>query len=327
MFKSIALCFLLLPLNINAASSVSGIFEANQSCPAYVSKNAKTNPDNLTVQVNQQYQLKEINKNPPDWLRIEVPGHQHSLRWVSASCGTTRYTETPNGNNCKSDPGMADSYVLALSSQSGFCETYGYESGKPECKKLPAGSYQASHLTLHGLWPNQNACGQHYGFCDASPKNSHCDYRPLEFSADVAENLKKMMPSYYYGSCLERHEWYKHGSCQLLSPDLYFTLAMRLTTEADQTPFGQYLTQHKGQIVKLTQLKQVLSESFGKQNASKVYLGCKNSVLVDILIQLPALIPLEESLESLVNKAPDYQYRDSCPGNVIISKFSKGFSI
>src|SRR5690606_35070211 len=108
------------------------------------------------------YKLKEINKNPPDWLRIEIPERHSDLRWVSATCGVYEYTERNTGN-CDSRAGMADSYVLALSSQSGFCETYGYEAGKPECRKLSVESYQANHLTLHGLWPNQESCGLHYG--------------------------------------------------------------------------------------------------------------------------------------------------------------------
>ncbi len=65
---------------------------------------------------------------------------------------------------------MADSHVLALSSQSGFCQTYGFEAGKPECLKLSKTSYQARHLTLHGLWPKLNSCGQRYGFCGVRPQ-------------------------------------------------------------------------------------------------------------------------------------------------------------
>ncbi len=63
------------------------------------------------------------------------------------------------------DPNSADSYVLALSSQAGFCETYGFEAGRPECLHLTKDSYAATHLTLHGLWPNKDLCGTYYGYC------------------------------------------------------------------------------------------------------------------------------------------------------------------
>lgn len=321
MIKFIALLLMLCSFNV-IAKPVTGTFQAIQSCPAYISKNSKTNPDNLMVEVNQSYTLKEINKSPPDWLRIEMPEHHNTLRWVSVHCGVTDYKER-NSSTCDNNPGMADSYVLALSSQPGFCQTYGYEAGKPECLKLSKNSYQASHLTLHGLWPNQDSCGQHYGFCGVSPRSNHCDYSPLTFSTDVGTNLKKFMPSYNYGSCLERHEWNKHGSCQVLSNNDYFSLAMRLTKEMDDTGFGAFLTAHKGDTVKLGSLRDLISKDLGTKNAGKVYLGCKNGLLVDVFIVLPALIPFNESLVSLVNKAPDYKHRDSCPSNVTISNFNK----
>lgn len=322
MIKSTTLFLLAFSFSLNASQVVSGTFEATQSCPAYVSKNSKSNPDNLMVEPNQHYRLKEINKTPPDWFRVELQDSHHSLRWVSASCGRTEYTKLDLGT-CTNEPGMADSYVLAISSQPGFCQTYGYEAGKPECMKLSRNSYQANHLTLHGLWPNQDSCGQRYGFCGIKPEASHCNYSPLNLSPGVANNLKKLMPSYYYGSCLERHEWNKHGSCQILTTDDYFSLAMRLTTEADQTVFGTYLTEHKGKVVQLTTLRELIVTSFGKKNAGKVYLGCKNGVLVDIYIQLPPLIPQNEPLSSLINKAPVYSNRDSCANKVTISDFNK----
>ena len=70
------------------------LFEATQSCPAYVSKNKKSNPDNLMVQPNQHYILREINKTPAEWLRVEFPDHHYSLRWVNASCGITEYNDS-----------------------------------------------------------------------------------------------------------------------------------------------------------------------------------------------------------------------------------------
>ena len=263
-----------------------------------------------------------MNKLRPDWVRIEIPGAYPALRWVNAICGITNYTPRETGSRC-TEIGMADSYVLALSSQPGFCYTYGYEAGKPECLNLSSKSYQANHLTLHGLWPNQDVCGQHYGFCGINPQLNHCDYSPLELTSDVAFELKKLMPSFQYGSCLERHEWNKHGSCQILSPDNYFNLAMRLTIEVNESKFGKYITQYKGEKVQLVTLHELINKSFGKSNAGKVSLGCKHGILVDVFIQLPSLIPLNESLTSLINKAPVSATRDACPKNVTISDFNK----
>jgi ribonuclease T2 len=224
---------------------------------------------------------------------------------------------------CDLRAGMSDSYILALSSQPGFCQTYGYEAGKPECMQLSENSYQANHLSLHGLWPNQIACDQSYGYCGVQQKHSHCAYPPLILSLPVSNNLKRIMPSYNYGSCLERHEWNKHGSCQTLSADDYFLLAMRLTEEVDNSNFGKYLTLHRGEKVSLVVLREIINQTFGKNNSGKIYLGCKDGILIDVYIHLPALIPFNETLEALIDNAPSSRIHDSCPKNLKISDFNK----
>lgn len=304
------------------AINVSNIeFHATQNCPAYLSKNQLSNPNNISIQPNKTYLVREINKPSPDWFRIEIT-EQHTLRWVSAECGFTQQ-KRQTINSCDSS-GMADSYVLALSSQPGFCETYGYEAGKPECRKLAQDSYQATHLTLHGLWPNIDTCGQHYGFCGVKPQANHCNYEPIALSPIVSNDLKKIMPSFNYGSCLERHEWNKHGSCQALTPDGYFSLAMRLVTEVDQSAFGRYLTEHQGQTVTHSVLRQMISQTFGTSNSEKIFLGCKNNILVDIYVQLPAIIPENAPLSMLIDQAPNNHSRDLCGKKVKISHFFKG---
>lgn len=306
----------------NASTPVNGSFDAIKSCPAYLSKNNKTNPDKLTTQPSVRYSLVEINRNiNPRWLRIVFEGNPNPKRWVSVDCGQAEYQLAQGA--CNQNPGMADSYVLALSWQPGFCQTYGYEAAKPECFKLSQNSYAASHVVLHGLWPNQDSCGHDYGYCGVEPLANHCDYPSLNLSSEVSGRLHRLMPSFAYGSCLERHEWNKHGSCQILTEDAYFSLALRLTEEADASDLGRYLHKHVGERIKLKQLEQVVEQAFGKNSFTKVYLGCKNGILVDILIQLPPLIPHEESLLSLVKKAPSLSGSQGCPLTIKISDFSR----
>lgn len=231
--------------------------------------------------------------------------------------------KNPKKGLCDFRAGMADAYVLAMSSQSGFCETYGYEAGKPECRNVPKNAYHAKHLTLHGLWPNQDSCGPRYGFCAARPRDNHCDYPPLELDPQVATALKKVMPSYQYNSCLERHEWNKHGTCSALEMNDYFTTAMRLAKEVDDSAFGRYVTEHQGETVSLSQLRAHIDKAFGAVNAGKIYLGCAQGKLVDVYIQLPALIPDYESIESLINQAPNPHYRDACAPDVVLTDFTK----
>lgn len=233
-----------------------------------------------------------------------------------------RYLVRKNPTNCDLNVGMADSYVLAVSLEPGFCKTYGYEAGKPECLHLSKASYESNHFSLHGLWPNETACGIEYGFCAATPKAHHCDYAPLHLSNATSTELKKHMPSYRYGSCLERHEWNKHGSCQILTHDHYFSLAMRLAQEVNQSELGQYVTEHYGQKVSLKALREQAGIAFGYTNLGKIHFSCSKGILVDLYISLPVLIPATESLQSLINKATNYPNRDRCPLNVVISNFT-----
>lgn len=98
---------------------------------------------------------------------------------------------------------------------------------------------------------------------------------------------------------------------------------MRLTESVDHSVLGQYLTEHQGQKVPLTALREMVGQAFGKNNSGKVYLGCRNGILVDIYIQLPALIPFDEPLESLIDNAPNSQVNDTCPVKVMLSNFNK----
>lgn len=323
MKKSIALLLLFFTLDANASIKASGLFEATESCPAFISKNKKTNPHQLKIQPHQLYQLVEINQRPATWLRIELNDLHHSLRWVNADCGVVYAQQHQDLGSCDVSVGKADSNLLALSSQAGFCQIYGYEAGKPECLKLSKTSYDANHLTLHGLWPNQEACGQQYGYCGVKPRKNHCDYSSLDLSDSIRNNLLILMPSFRYGSCLERHEWNKHGSCQSLTMDEYFGLALRLTNEVNNSIFGQFLTEHNGEVVQLDTLRDSIVKAFGKENNGKIYLGCKNGILVDVFINLPALITFGESLNTLINDAPNYRYRDKCPSRVKLSNFNK----
>lgn len=242
-----------------------------------------------------------------------------SLFLVFSVHATTGNMELKANKHCDQHAGQADSYVLALSWQPGFCETHGFDVGKSECLHLSQKAWHYNHLVLHGLWPNQSACGVNYGFCEVEPRSNHCDYQPLALTAAAARELKQKMPSYAYGSCLERHEWNKHGTCQALSTSDYFILATRLTDEVNQSGLRQFLLDNQGQQVSLLQIQQVLKASFGQSGAEKIHLGCKGKVLVDILIQLPAQIPCDASLNQLLPAAPNGHQNQSCPKIVKIS--------
>ncbi|GGI84722.1 ribonuclease T2 family protein [Legionella impletisoli] len=302
-----------------AAIPVAGYFEASNTCPAYISKDEPQTAEEY-LYPSQRYVIKEINHQAPEWVRIQLHDNPNALRWVKAACGKSQYT-VKKRIPCDNTPGLADHFVLALNWQPGFCETYGYEAGKPECYKLNPDSYQASHLALHGLWPNQKSCGSHYGYCGGSKKNKFCHYPPVSLSPQVSKRLKQLMPSFEHGSCLERHEWNRHGMCQMLSSDDYFSLAMDLVEQLNQTSFSNFLAKHVGEEVRLVDLQREFESAFGKGAKDKVYFGCTHGYLVDVYITLPALMPKGESLARLVQKAPVDLHRGGCSNRIKISDF------
>ena len=227
--------------------------------------------------------------------------------------------------NCDKTPGMADAYVLALSWHPAFCETHGYEASYPECLTLPGTSYQARNLVLHGLWPNQKNCGIHYDYCGVEVQKNYCDYPSLALAPEISQELMRFMPSFAHGGCLERHEWYKHGSCQLLSTGQYYSLALSLAREASLSPLGEFLHQHSGKFVSLTDLLTAVEQAFGQSNVGKIYLGCRDGMLVDVYINLPAVIPSGEQLKSLVQKAASVKKKNHCPKKILISDFTTDF--
>lgn len=316
--------FALLSLGLWASSAfavgVDGSFEASKECDAYISAKKQTNPDHATVRAGQQYELIEINKpGNPNWYRLNVPSASPTERWVASDCGKASYQQpTANSNPAASDnaaqchtTNRIDSYVFAVSWQPAFCETH---QGKPECQIHAPASFQARNFTLHGLWPNQNSCGTNYGFCsDVAQQKNFCDYRPVPMNPATEKALGIVMPSVAAGSCLDRHEWYKHGTCQTRSADQYFRIAMNLLKQFNDSGIAVFIAENVGKDVSLDAFLQKIDASLGAGAHKRIKLGCdKNKNLVDIYINLPDAISADSSLKELIAKGAAGYSAGSC---------------
>lgn len=293
--------------NSLAAPVDDGSFIADRKCPLYQSKNKHTNPNNLFSTPGQEFIVKEVLGTPnPHWFRVTTESPQAPLRWIAAECGhlkTPAIVAAPVANKCNLQQHF-DSQVLALSWQSAFCELHG--SNKPECKAISRKSYAAGHFTLHGLWPNNSNCGNSYGYCGAvkqQPKN-FCDYPALPLDDKTSSTLKQLMPSYAYGSCLERHEYWKHGSCRDEQPNHYFQLATELAQQVnDATPLISFISYHLGGTVKKQDFINAWKQAFGEGSEHKLTLKCDNQMLTEIRISLPATIADDAPLTQLLTEA------------------------
>ena len=158
-------------------------------------------------------------------------------------------------------------YLLALTWAPNFCPGH---PDKEQCEKLP-GSFGATHLTLHGLWPQFN---------DAEAEQQQCTYpaycgglcecrsgaAPAKCFPDPA-TIPDTMGTYGPGFVtdnffLANHEWTKHGSCTGMDSRSYFssTIEALLSLPGDQgTP--ALLTDNVGKSVALDALRSAFQES------------------------------------------------------------------
>lgn len=198
-------------------------------------------------------------------------------------------------------PGSFDYYVLALSWGPSFCRKV---PDAMECKTATTKRYDASHLVLHGLWPNKNGDAAHsYGYCGVpeawqalDKPATWCQMPPLELSDATEESLTTYMPG--WSSYLERHEWYKHGICSGLTPDRYFSASAAIIAKVGETFLGRYLAAHVGQTVAAEALFSAFETEFGSGSRGALRLFCSSSggtaTLSEVFVTLKAPLPAGE---------------------------------
>ena len=299
----------------NAGVSASGEFIASKSCQAYQSMRKKTNPDATTLSTGKSYPIIEL--NVPDgttWFRIKIDGAEPQARWVYFECGHAYVTDKDSSDAGKAAcniAGQADSYVFAVSWQPAFCESH---PKKPECQVSNPNAYQANNFTLHGLWPNKRSCGTHYGFCGQYKKRvkPFCDFKPVPMQKVTLEELGVVMPSTAYGSCLQRHEWYKHGTCQTeWDADEYFDMAMSLLAVFNSQGMSDFMVDRIGKQVASDEFFTTIDQLFGDGAHQRMRFNCSSGNLVDIYIHLPLKIDAGLTLSELIHQA-DPMFDNKC---------------
>ena len=326
--KSSILMALTISLILYAYSHASvAEFTATEACEATPSIHKQGNPGDIKLVVGESYPLLQGNKpDNPEWYLLRIESANPTNRWVKVDCGNVNNSDAekkPEGNEACGLSNQADSYVFAVSWQPAFCES---KPDKAECATHDPTVYQASHFTLHGLWPNKVSCGIGYGYCGEvkdKPAN-FCDYPQVNLSATVRNQLSVVMPSVSAGSCLERHEWYKHGACQTAAPDQYFEKATNLVHQFNDSGISEFMKNHINRQVSLEEFRVVLDSSLGIGGSSHAKLGCKQGLLVDIYINLPADIKTDANLKELVSKAPQAPADKSCQNGFRIDPIGQG---
>lgn len=171
-----------------------------------------------------------------------------------------------------------DYYVLALSWQPAFCNTH---RDKPECRNQTPERFDASSLALHGLWPNSRT-GASPGWCGVSASVKQldedkrwCDLPDIGLGRLVLGSLSTVMPGVQ--SCLQNHEWYRHGTCSDLGSNQYFMEASGLVHKTSSTQFNEFLARNIGKRVRVDDILKSFERDFGKGSRRSLEISCEKS--------------------------------------------------
>lgn len=262
-------------------------------------------------------------KNPSLWLAAAVllAAPMSAQGWDNGAPAIEQQVPVrpPSGGGVA---GQFDSYTFTMSWEPAFCE------GKPsaqECRTQRADRFDATHLALHGLWPDRNGDSAHaYGYCgvpaseqslDRAP--TWCSLREPAYSDATHEALLTVMPG--VNSCLDHHEWIKHGTCSGLSADQYFATAAALVQQVGAGSFGRYLADHAGQTVDAASVVAAFESDFGAGSGDKLAMNCASvrgaSALLEVRVHLPNPLRPAAELKSMLLSTGD---RGNCPSSFLL---------
>src|SRR5689334_19383813 len=66
---------------------MNGVFVADDRCAAYVSIKKQTNPGRVRTVPGTSYTVHGLNQEDGDFVHVDVPGANPSMRWVNIACG------------------------------------------------------------------------------------------------------------------------------------------------------------------------------------------------------------------------------------------------
>ena len=222
-----------------------------------------------------------------------------------------------------------DSYLLALSWQPAFCAS-GNHASLPECKLAATA---APRLVLHGLWPDWdvNADGARNAaddFCLAGANNRNAmltldrqgnwlKLPAVKLSPATNGDLEAAMPGTVAG--LERHEWWKHGTCSGLGADDYFAIAIALMRETERGALAQLIVARAGSTVQRKELLAAFEQDFGAKTARALGLDCDRSgaALNEIRIRLKRAT-IAQGLTAATLAIPSKAPRSDCAAEIQI---------
>lgn len=295
-------------------------FVAGEPCPAFQSKNRRSNPGEVAVVPGAAYRVLARNAGDGEWLQIAVPdAPSATARWVLASCGREA-AAPPDPAAAPAARRISTDNLLALSWQPAFCEI---RPGVPECRRLNGGRPGAAEtlLSIHGLWPQPE--GRDY--CDVPDRLVALDRAgrwdalpPVALSAATRDRLAAAMPGTASG--LERHEWLRHGSCYGADgAEGYFADALALAQAVNASGVAMLFARNLGERLETDRIRAAFDRAFGRGAGRRVQVDCVRDgdrlLIQEVSIALRGAPGPETPLAGLILAADPLP--PGCPGGIV----------
>ncbi|WP_123028006.1 ribonuclease T2 family protein [Mycolicibacterium stellerae] len=194
---------------------------------------------------------------------------------------------TPSG--AEFDSAQSGSSWLVLTWGPSLCAAEPTNAG---CTSGHVGTQGPTWL-LHGLWP-QPADNQYCGVPKeiarraSDLKGSHMP--SVDIGGDVRSTLRSLMSD---EASLAPHEWYAHGTCSGVSPDVFFSDAAALTEQARKV-LDPMFTEAQGGRIALSDVRDKFDREYGAGAGDRLRLSCRNvtgqgGVVYELHLSLPSV--------------------------------------
>jgi ribonuclease T2 len=273
--------------------SLKGSFLANKECLAFQSFRKGTNPGGAKVESGHSYPLLAKNAPIATHYRVRIENASPPERWVSADCGFLQ-EEKPGSQGSESPSDISTEnetqFVLSLSWEPGFCESH---NSKAECANEGTSDFNATHFTLHGLWPQprrREYCNVAEELIEADKRGNWQALPNIDLTTETRDRLAVAMPG--IRSLLERHEWIRHGTCYGGDAETYFRQALSLVDAINGSAVQSLFASNIGQELSIGSIKDAFDSAFGAGAGDRVRLACKRDgsrqLITEITIGLGA---------------------------------------
>ena len=253
--------------------------KALSACDTFNNMKHSKNVNNLKLSIGKSYRVLDDKK---EQYYIKTDDKDIPNRWVNKECFKSSISTSLTSKKIYS----SNNELLALSWQNAFCETH---RRVKECQKsfFSKTRYTDSAFGLHGLWPQPRS----NIYCGVSSTDKKLDKRhqwnrlpKIELSSSTVKELKEVMTG--YGSNLHLHEWIKHGTCSNMTADKYYSRAISLTKQINNSKVGKLFKDNIGKKLTLSQVRFKMNNSFGAGSGDRVELRCKNGLITELWLHL-----------------------------------------